>query len=455
MKKSRTLKQNPLKLFITLIVLLIVVQPFVIRAQDFDRNGSPKKFIIESISVEGNSKTRQGVILESLPFAPGDSASESQILQAIDILNKTTFFKEVSFTPRAGSEAGFLHLIINVTERYWPMLRFKGGFSEMDSWYLTPVSLHFDNILGFGNYSNIDLTIGDRLTSINFNYINPNIFQSGLDFHLRMSARNHQFIHYVEGNRLKHNVPAGGFLLGFRSREKYFRNFLFAYEPYITTPDTFATIGSTKKKFYNFPREFENAIGDTFRTAAFSIYYNLDKRNETVYPTSGWWTGFRFTQADKQFGGDVSFTRFVLDGRYYKQLYRGIVTALRVKYGYISSSAPFYEKFYLGGPNSLRGYSDRSLSPDGGGNQLYQAAVEIRFPITKVRFPNHFVTGVLFWDSGANLDEDQTLDINRIKSSFGFGFRFRIPFIGLLRLDMAYPINIADRRTHISLGHTF
>ena len=186
-----------------------------------------------------------------------------------------------------------------------------------------------------------------------------------------------------------------------------------------------------------------------------SIYYNWDRRNQISYPTSGWWTGFRFTQADMQLGGDVTFSRIIIDGRYYQQIYKGIVTALRLKYGYISSSAPFYEKFYLGGPNSLRGYADRSLSPDGGGNQLYQTGLELRFPITRNRFPNHFVTGVLFWDSGANLDKDQSLDIDQIKSSFGFGFRFRIPFIGLLRLDMAYPINEGKRQIHISLGHTF
>jgi len=450
MKKTRTFNQHPFSSLFAVYVLFLLLPHSA-----YPQNSVSKKFIIESISVEGNSKTREGVILENLPFASGDSASESQILQAIENLNSLKFFKEVSFVPRAGSEDGFLHLNIKVIERYWPMFRFKGGFSEMDSWYLTPISLHFDNILGFGNYSNIDMTIGDRLSSINFNYINPNIFQSGLDLHFRMTARNHQFIHYVDETRLKHNVPQGGFLLGFRSREKYFRNFLFAFEPYVTTPDTFATIGSSKKKFYNFPQQFNEAIGDTFRTAAMSIYYNWDKRNQISYPTSGWWTGFRYTQADKQLGGKVSFSRIVVDGRYYQQIYKGLVAALRVKYGLISSSAPFYEKFYLGGPNSLRGYADRSLSPDGGGTQLYQSAVELRFPITRVRFPNHFVTGILFWDGGANLDKDQDLSMNQFKSSLGFGFRFRLPFIGLFRLDMAYPLNGGERQAHISLGHTF
>lgn len=116
---------------------------------------------------------------------------------------------------------------------------------------------------------------------------------------------------------------------------------------------------------------------------------------------------------------------------------------------------PFYEKFYLGGPNSLRGFADRSLSPDGGGNQLYQSGMELRFPLTRKNFPNHFLTGVVFWDGGANLAKGQNLSIDSIENSLGFGFRFRIPFIGLLRMDYAYPINEGEKRIHFSLGHTF
>ena len=413
------------------------------------------KFIIESVDVEGNSKTSSSVILENLSFEVGDTVSEAEITQSIEYLNKINFFKEVTFSPRAGSKPGYLRLIIAVKERYWPTIRFKGGFSELDSWYITPISLHFDNIFGLGNFTNFDFTFGDRLTSLSLNYVNPNIFNSRLDLYSKFFIKNHVFVHYLDSLELEQNVPQVGISIGFRSRDNFFRHFLFALESYTTTPDSFATHGKSKIKFYDFPEQINQFVHDDWKTSAFSIYFDWDKRDQVSYPTSGWWTGFRLTQANKQMGGQVDFTRFIIDGRYYQYLFAGTVAAGRIKFGTISAEAPFYEKFYLGGPNSLRGYRDRSLSPDGGGERLYQAGLEFRFPVIRKNYPNHFLTGVLFWDSGINLSADESFDINNVKQSIGYGFRFRVPFIGLVRLDMAYPLTEAEYRIHLSLGHTF
>ena len=440
-----------IKITVPIIFLCIII----LYAQDKDRIKRIGVFVIESIAVEGNSKTSESVILENLSFSVGDKVSEDEINKSIDELKSLNFFRAVNLSPRAGSEPGYLNLIITVKERYWPTVRFKGGFSELDSWYITPISIHFDNIFGFGNYINLDFTIGDRLSSINLNYINPNIFNSGLDFHSRIFIKNHTFVHYLDSLRLKQNVPQSGLSIGFRSRETFFKHFLFALETYTTVPDSFATYGKDKEEYYNFPEQINHFVHDNWKTSAFSIYFNWDRRDKISYPTGGWWTGFRFTQADKQFGGQVDFTRFVMDARLYKHIYASTVLAVRFKYGIISSEAPFYEKFYLGGPNSLRGFRDRSLSPDGGGDQLYQAGMELRFPIIKKNYPNHFLTGVLFWDRGTNLATGESFNFSECDHSAGFGFRFRLPFIGLVRMDMAYPITEGEYRIHLSLGHSF
>jgi outer membrane protein insertion porin family len=448
---------NPqMKSIIKIIFLFLFIVSTVLMAQPKDSFEQNPKFVIESISVEGNSKTSESVILENLPFNVGSEVSEEEITRSIDGLNKLNFFKEVSFSPRAGSQPGYLNLIILVKERYWPTIRFKGGFSEMDSWYITPISIHFDNIFGLGNFTNIDFTIGDRITSINLTYINPNIFNSGLDLHTKLFIKNHVFVHYLgDSLRLKQNVPQSGISLGFKSRETFFKHFLFSLETYTTIPDSFATHGEDKEKFYDFPDQINQYVHDKWKTSVFSIYFNWDKRDQFSYPTGGWWTGFRFTQANKQLGGQVDFTRFIIDARYYQYLFAGTIAAGRIKFGTISADAPFYEKFYLGGPNSLRGFRDRSLSPNGGGERLYQVGLELRFPIIKKNYPSHFLTGVLFWDGGMNLQHNDSFKINKMDHSIGYGFRFRIPFIGLVRMDMAYPLTAGEYRIHFSLGHTF
>jgi len=156
-----------------------------------------QRFYIESIKVEGNTKSKTGAVLDNLAFVIGDSLSEDEIHQHLDDLRNLEMFKEIELSPRAGSVPGRLHLIIRVKERYWPVCRFKGGFSELDSWYITPIGIHFDNIFGYGNFINTDFTIGDRLSSIKCSYINPNIFDSDFDFHLRLYVQTRQYLHYL------------------------------------------------------------------------------------------------------------------------------------------------------------------------------------------------------------------------------------------------------------------
>ena len=414
-----------------------------------------KKFIIEKISVEGNSKTRLNVIHENIGFAVGDSLTEDQINAGLENLKQTGFFDEVTLIPRPGSQPGNLDLTISVDEHYWPSVRFKGGFSELDGWYITPLSLNFDNIFGFGNLTSLDLTVGDRITSINFNYINPNIFYSDFDFHLLLSARTRQFVHYIEGIKLVQNVPQGGYFLGLRSRDGFFRHFLFGWTLYSSQPDSFATISGSNDKFYDFPEPLSFYTKDKFITSAFTVFFDWDKRIQSNYPIGGWWIGFWFTQADQQLGGTLDFNRFVVDVRKYNVLFHRLALAARLKWGAVSDNAPFYEKFYLGGPNSLRGYPDRSISPIGGGDRLIQGGLELRLPVSGHNYPNHFLTGVIFLDTGSNIVADETFSIDKFKSSYGFGLRFRLPFIGLLRMDFAYPVDGGKQRIHFSLGHTF
>jgi outer membrane protein insertion porin family len=414
---------------------------------------SKNKFIIENISIEGNSKSNDYVILENLSYAIGDTLSEEEINTGIENLKSLEIFSTVRLQPRAGSEAGKLHLIISVEERYWPHLRFKGGFSELDGWFVTPISLNLDNILGMGNFMDLGLTFGDRVTRLDLNYINPNIFDSDLDFYFNFYAHNQEILHYIEGKKIIQNVPQGGIDLGFKARQGFFKAFKFGISSYTINADSVAKMDG--KDFVDFTPDVASYVGQPWKAAAFNVSFNLDKRDQAYYPAKGWWLGARFTQAARQLGSQIKFTRFIFDARAYHTLFAKVVVAGRFKLGVISNEAPFWEKFYLGGPNSLRGFSDRSLSPSGGGDRLYQAGVELRFPITAKHYPQHFLSGVLFLDSGANLPADQKIDLSSLYNSAGFGLRFRLSFLGIVRMDLAYPLDAGESKLQFSLGHTF
>ncbi|KAA3613027.1 MAG: hypothetical protein D8M58_12005 [Calditrichaeota bacterium] len=435
----------------TLIPLLLFVCLF---QTAFTQNTRPsKKFIIENISIEGNSKSSDYVVFENLPFAIGDTLADEKINEGIEKLKSLEIFSDVVLQPRAGSAPGLLNLTITVEERYWPHFRFKGGFSELDGWFLTPVSLNLDNIFGMGNFIDLGLTFGDRVTRVDINYINPNIFDSDLDFHSKLYVHSQEILHYIENEKVVHTVPQGGIYLGFKPRRGFFKHFKFGISSYTINPDSIAKVGNDD--FSAFPDEVAKHVGEKWQASVFNISFNLDKRDQSSFPSNGWWLGANFDQTTKPAGNKVEFSRFILDARAYHNLFAHVVLAGRVKFGSISEAAPFWEKFYLGGPNSLRGFSDRSLSPSGGGEKLYQAGLEFRFPITEKHYPQHFLSGVIFVDSGANLLTSQKIDLKSFNNSAGFGLRFRIPFIGIIRLDMAYPLEFDDSKLQISLGHTF
>ncbi len=185
------------------------------------------------------------------------------------------------------------------------------------------------------------------------------------------------------------------------------------------------------------------------------ISFHADTRDRRFYPSRGWWGSLSLDQASEQFGGDADYKKVILDIRRYQTLIGNTVLAFRAKGAWIDDDAPFYEKFYLGGPNSLRGYDDRSLNPLGYASRLVQGSAELRFPVTPRNYPKHFATAVFFYDVGQAWSEPNDFDEKNFKSGLGYGFRFKLPIIGLLRMDFAYGVPDYNFRFHISLGHTF
>lgn len=134
----------------------------------------------------------------------------------------------------------------------------------------------------------------------------------------------------------------------------------------------------------------------------------------------------------------------------------GGVFSLRGTFGYIQSvgkEVPIDEKFYLGGINTLRGYSSRTVSPyklvsttnsDGtisfdnlylGGDTELIFNAEYQFPLLK----DVGLKGVVFFDAGNSYGSIGDI-FTRFQTSYGAGIRWFSP-IGPLRLEYGIPVN--------------
>jgi outer membrane translocation and assembly module TamA len=135
---------------------------------------------------------------------------------------------------------------------------------------------------------------------------------------------------------------------------------------------------------------------------------------------------------------------------------------------------PATERFFAGGAESQRGFSERQMSPSitgdvmgntvtipFGGTGLLETGVEARIPLTTLRgMP---LGGVVFLDGGDNEEKPSQLNFARLNWAPGLGLRLKTA-IGPVRFDVGYRVNRTGPMDpapgspfafHLSLGEAF
>lgn len=125
------------------------------------------------------------------------------------------------------------------------------------------------------------------------------------------------------------------------------------------------------------------------------------------------------------------------------------VLAFRAKYGYIAGRVPFFEQFFVGGANSLRGYDNQRFW----GNQSFLATLEYRYGLQKAFNLIGFMDYGGAWGGYGRLRDYEQFDSPRFKLGYGLGLSFRTP-IGPIRIDFAFNED-GKSRTHFTFGTSF
>jgi len=188
-----------------------------------------------------------------------------------------------------------------------------------------------------------------------------------------------------------------------------------------------------------------------------------NRRDNDLNPERGFLLRGGLDHSNDSLLSDVSFAKLELEGRYFRPVFGDTTLALRLKLGGIepygsSSVIPVNERFFAGGPGSVRGYAINRLGPldlNGnpiGGNSLIEGSAELRIPIAGA------LGGSVFVDFGNVYEPSLTYRLDELKYSVGAGVYYRTP-VGPVRLELAWAIDPDDDADTTPLifgiGHAF
>ncbi len=387
----------------------------------------------ERIVITGNTKTRDKVIRRQLKIYEQELFSGKRLKRGTRNLYRLDYFEDVKVNTTQGSADDKMVVNIDVTEKPTGAFSFGGGYSSVDQLFAM-ASISQRNLFGRGQTLNLRGQVGDRTSTYTFSFTEPWLFDIPLSAGIDLYNTSTDYDTYDKdsfGGSLRFSYPFWDYTRVYLS---------YNYDD--------ADIENLTAEASSAIREFEG--GNVTHTLSTSL--RRDTRDRIFNPTEGSSNAIYIEHAGTPFGGDVGFTKYTADSKWYIPLFWDTVGAARGRIGFIHGdtvgAVPTWERFYLGGMDSVRGYDWRDISPrdpktndEIGGNKMMQFNLEFLFPLVK----KSGLRGVLFADAGNAYDNGEELSFGDLRRSIGYGFRWYSP-IGPIRLEYGYIIDDKEGR---------
>lgn len=427
---------------------------------------------IEKIEIRGNAKTKDKVIRRELAVSPGEVFNMVGVKLSKQRLEGLQYFEpgKVDARPEPTDPpiVGRKNLVIGVEERNTGNLTLGAGFSSVDAvvGFVEVSQGNFDlfnppRFTGAGQKFRLRVQLGTRRQDFEVSFIEPWFLGRKLALGVDLYHREASYLSlgnlYDEtrtGARVSLSRALGSdFLIG--SVFYNVENVGILLDPSLHGNRFIpgAVVPGIPVPVFdpaNVPQAILSEGGHTLLTrVGASLAY--DTRNSTYLPDAGQRTELLGEITSSHLGGERDFYKMELSSAWYFRGFRkGHVLELvgrgGVADGLSGDTVPFYERYYLGGLYSLRGYKYRGISPREpgfsepiGGNTYWFASAEYSIPIVQkehlggVRF-------AFFYDIGNVQSDPYAFKLSNFSDNWGIGLRLNLP-IGPLRLDYGIPIH--------------
>ncbi len=457
---------------------------------------------INKVTVVGNDRTNDHVIIRELRTKPGELFRRSDIQRSLRELQQLGFFEpaELNVSPKPNAETGTVDIEYSVVERSTSQLELQGGWGA--GRLVGTLGLNFNNFSArniFKKRSWQPLPSGDGQT------INLRAQSNGLFFQSYSISFTEPWLGGKKPNSLTvslyHNIQninglprddpgrqslsITGVTVGFGQRLKwpddYFTLYqavdfqLFDLRNYPLAGITFEdgqvnnvaykiTLGRNSVDYPIYPRKGSLFNLTLEATPPYSLFNNRDFNQLEDFEKFQW----------------LEYYKWKFNGSWFTEILPKAVIKSAVEFGFLGDynndvGLPPFERFFLGGDGlqnfvldgreiiGLRGYPNNSLTPGGdniGGALYNKFTLELRYLITEN--PSAQIFALSFLEAGNNYDTFENYQPFSLKRSAGMGVRIFMPMFGLLGIDFGYGFdNIpgleipSGWNTHFIIGQQF
>lgn len=409
-------------------------------------------FYIDNVDVSGYGKTKKYVFTRELSIHPGDLYDAAKIRRSQTKIMNLGFINDVQVDLQPTADPQKVDLGFNVVEGRPGMFQAGLAMSSMDGLY-GEVSVNHLNFLNRAQRLSLRTMFGKEILDYTVSWYTPWIYEKPTS--LGVDAFNtRRYRSFVTENQAYTEKRIGGRVkVGPRFNDDIYQlSFGYSFE----NVDIYDIDPNYMYAPWKKPGEYIEK-GKT-NISTFSADAAIDTRDNMWDPTRGWRNSLGVALAGGPIGGDLDlwyfnarsiFNHTVLNvgGNY------PIVFVFSNKFGSVqpygrTKYVPPYEKFFLGGADTVRGYERAGeIGPAYGGDMYYVMNAELRFPIAREGRRN-MAQFAFFFDMGNSWDHFDDIDFslgpneNQFKAGVGVGLRFTTPALPI-RIDWGYGLNHA------------
>ena len=452
---------------------------------------------INRVSIKGNTKTNDHVIMREIRTKPGNLFKRSEIMRTQRELAQLQYFDPESFDVKIDPDPSKNKVDITyiLAEKSSDQIQLQGGWGAgrvVGSLGLTFNNFSTKNIFNKKSWDPLPSGDGQRLSltassngiyyqQYRMSFVEPwlgNKKPNSLSVSLYKSITSNG-----QTGENRQAVELTGFTIGLGQRLKYPDDYFTIYNG--INFQQYELINS--QSFFSFSNGFSNNINYEVRLGRNSI-------DQLVFPRSG--SNFSlslkltppysmFEKKDYNSIGDqekfkwIEYYKWNFKSAWYSSFTEKLVLNTKLEMGLLGAYnnqlgiAPF-ERFYVGGDGlsgmgmvydgreliALRGYQNNSVSSETGASIYNKYVTELRYAISLNPASTVYVLG--FLEAGNAWDKFDDFNPFSVKRSAGIGVRIMLPMIGMMGVDYGWGFddiptipNANGGQFHFSMGQQF